>query len=135
MLQVGRWSKRQCQGHAKLQRGIHRTDNTTAGEDAHGSASGCGAGWRPVFAGPKVVSTSRDESQRHGAPGVVSTCMCDHPGIGKFLSFCITFLCIVAWVCSSTHPGRHWPACVDQTCGHPGETVDYPGLTGRTGCA
>ena len=110
------------------------TDNTAAEEDAHRGASGCGAGRSPVLAGPKVVSTSHDESQRHGKYGVVATCMCDHPSIGKFLRFCITFLCIVARVCSSTHPGRHWPACFDQTCGYPGDgpltTLDSPDAQG-----
>ena len=40
------------------------TDNTAAEEDAHCGASGCGAGWCPVLAGPKVVSTSSDDHQR-----------------------------------------------------------------------
>ena len=97
------------------------TDNTAAEEDAHCGASGCGAGWCPVLAGPKVVSTSSDDPQRHGTSGAVATCVCDHPSTGKFLRVCITFLCIEGWLCSSTHPGRHWPACFDQTCGYPGE--------------
>ena len=61
--------------------------------------------------------------------------MCDHPSIGKFVRFCITFLCIAAWVCSSTHPGRDWPACFDQTCGYPCEgpltnldSLEAPGM-------
>ena len=72
----------------------------------------------------KVVSTTYDESERHGTHGVVATCMCDHPS---------TFLCVEAWICSSTHPGRHWPACFDQTCGYPGEgPLTTLGLTRRT---
>ena len=55
------------------------SDNTTAEEDAHHGAGGSGAGRSPVLTGPKVVSTSHDESQRHGTSGVVATCMCDHP--------------------------------------------------------
>ena len=107
--------------------GAH-TDNTTAEEDAHRGASCCGAGRCPVLAGAKVVSSSHAESQRHGTSGVVATCMCDHPSTGKFLGFCIASMSIVAWACSSTHPGRHWPACFDQTCGYPG-TADHLGLT------
>ena len=105
------------------------TDNTTAEEDAHRGAGGSGAAQSP-----KVVSTSHDESQRHGTFGVVATCICDHPSIGRFLRFCITFFSIVAWVCSSTHPERHWPACFDRTCGYPGEgpltTMDSPDAKG-----
>ena len=33
------------------------------------------------------------------------------PSIGKFLRFCIMFLCTVAWVSSSKHPKRLWSAC------------------------
>ena len=108
---------------------VKGTQSCDAEEDAHRGASGCGAGWR------LVVSTSHDESQKNGTFGVVATCMCDHPSIGKFLRFFITFLCIVAWVCSSTHRERHWPTCFDQTCGHSGEgpltaldSPDAPGL-------
>ena len=90
----------------KAATGNKYTDNTTAEEDAHRSANGCGAGRSPVLAGPKVVSTSYDESQRRGTFGVVATCMCDHPSIGKFLRFCITFLCIAARVCSQHAPGE-----------------------------
>ena len=103
------------------------TDNTTAEEDAYRGAGG------PIFAGPEVVSTSHDESRRHGTFGVVATCMCDHRSSGKFLRFCITFLCIVAWVCSGTHLERDWPACFDQTCGYPGEgltSLDSPDAPG-----
>ena len=78
----------------------------------------------------KVVSSSHAESQRHGTLGAFATSMCNHPSIGKFLKICIASLYIVAWVCSSTHRGRHWPACFDQTCGYPGEgpltTLDSP---------
>ena len=38
--------------------------------------------------------------------GVVEMCMCDHPSIGKFLRFCITFLCIVVWVLLQHAPGE-----------------------------
>ena len=54
------------------------TVDTGAEEDVHRGASGCGAGWCPVFAGPTVVSASHAESQRHGTFGVVATCMCAH---------------------------------------------------------
>ena len=64
----------------------------------------------------------------------VATRMRDHPGIGKFLRVCVTFLWIVAWVGSGMHPGRHWPACKDQTCGYPGEgpltSLDSPDAPG-----
>ena len=90
-------------------------DNTAAEEDAHRGANGCGEGFSPVLAGPKVVSSSCDESQRHGTFGAVAMCLCDHPSIGKFLRGCITIICFVALVCSGMHPGRHWPACFDQT--------------------
>ena len=111
--------------------------NPDAGQPAPDTLNpGVEANYSELFAGPKVVSASHDESHRHGTFGVVATCMCDHPSIGKFLRYCITFLCIVAWACSSTHPLRHWPACFDQTCGYPGEgpltTLDSPGVPGMS---
>ena len=112
------------------------TDYTAAEEDAHRGASGCGAGWSPVHAGPKVISASHDESRRHGTSGAVATRLWDHPSIGKFLRGSITILCIVACVGSGTHPERHWPACFDQTCGYPGEgpltTLDSPEAPGMS---
>ena len=109
------------------------TDNTATEEDAHRSANGCGARWSPVLVSPKNVSTSCVESQRHGTFGVVATCMRDLPSIGKFEVFASRFFGIVAWVFSSTHPGKHWPTCFDQTCGYPGEgPLAYPGFTGGT---
>ena len=72
--------------------------------------------------------------KRHGTLGALAASMRAYPGTGKFLRFCIASLCIVAWVCSSTHPVRHWPACFDQTCGYPGEgpltTLDSPDAPG-----
>ena len=112
MLQAGRRSKPECQGHAKPQRDTH-------------------ARWCRVLAGPTSVSSSHAEAQRHGTFGVVATCLCDRPSTGKFLRFCIASPCIVAWCMPSTHPGRHWPACFDQTGGYAGEgpltTLDSPG--------
>ena len=88
-------------------------------------------GWCPATAGPTVVGTSHAESQRHGTSGAFATCTCDHPSLGKFLKCCFTSLRIVAWICSSAHPGRQWPAYFDQTCGYKGEepltTLDSPG--------
>ena len=57
MLRVGRWSKQWCQG-TKSCNGEY-TDNTAPEEDAHRGAGGCGAGWSPVLAGPKVANTSK----------------------------------------------------------------------------
>ena len=125
-----RWrtSKRQSQGHAKLQWGIHRQHHRRRRRAPRRQR--LWSGWCPVLAGPKAVSSSNAESQRHGTSGVVATCMCDHPSSGKFLKLCIASPYTVAWVCSSTHPGRHRPACFDQTCGNSGEgpltTVDSP---------
>ena len=94
----------------------------------------CGAGWCPAIADPKVVSSSHVESQRHGTFGTFAPCMCGHPSFGKFLKFCIVSLHVVVWVCSSSHSGKHWPACFDQTCGYPGEgpltTLDSLGAPG-----
>ena len=79
MLQVGRLSKQQCQGQSSNR---EYTDNTAAEEDTQRSANGCGAGWSPVLAGPKVVSTSYDESQRHGTFGAFVESLCDCSSIG-----------------------------------------------------
>ena len=107
-------------------------DDTAAEENAHRGASGCGAG--PASGGPKVVSSSQANSHRHGTFGAFATCMCDHPSIGKFLRFCVASLYIVDLVCSGAHPGKHWPAFFDQTCGYPGEgpltTLDSPDAPG-----
>ena len=96
------------------------TNNTAAEEDAHRSADAAQGGAQSSQA-QRLSARAVMNPKRHGTFGVVATCVCDHPSIGKFPRFYITFLCIVAWVCSSTHPGRHWPACFDQKCGNTGE--------------
>ena len=65
---VSRERKASCNGEY--------TDNTATEED--------GAGWSPVLAGPKIVSTSYDEPQRYGTSGAVATWLRDHPSTGKF---------------------------------------------------
>ena len=120
-----------ARGGPPVEATVSRARKAATGNTPITPPPGCGAGWSPVLAGPQVVSTSCDEPQRYGTSGAVATCLCDHPSTGKFL---ITILCIVALVCSGTHPGRHWPACFDQTCGYPGEgpltSLDSPDAPG-----
>ena len=59
------------------------TPITPPPKKTHSGASGCGAGWSPVIAGPKVVNTSHAESQRHRTFCVVTTCMCDYSALAS----------------------------------------------------
>ena len=121
MLQAGRQST--MSRARKAATGHTHTINTTAEEDAHRSARGCGAGWCQSSQAQRL-STRAMLNPRDTELLALSQ------RTGKFLRFCIASLRFVAWVCSSTDPERHWPACFDQTCRYPREgpltTLDSP---------
>ena len=125
MLQVGRLSKQQCQGQSCNR---EYTDNTAAEEDTHrNSCEHCGA--QPSQA--QQLSARAMQNPRDTQLLALSQRAC---AIIPALGLCIASPCIASWICSSTHPARHWPACFDQTCGHPGEgpltTLDSPEVAG-----
>ena len=85
-------------------RGGAHTNDTADEENAYCGASSCGARGCPGLARPTFVSASHAESQRLGTFGAVATSMCAHPSLGKFLKFCNTSLCMVAWICHQRTP-------------------------------
>ena len=72
---------------------------------------------RAIQESRQILQTSSVILSQEGTFGAFETCMCDHPSLGKFLKFCFTSFALLL----GSAPGRHWPACFDQTCGNPGE--------------